>query len=469
MLRDSRYFIGIDIGASFIKGALFDLQKLAVTNIIKFSSPALKSRKNLRFEINCDLHEKSVKKIINNLLIKQRDISGITFCTQMHGMVLVDEKLNQLTPFIGWQDGRLHKKATGNKTWFDVLRGKLRNIELSNTGIKYRSGLMGSTLFWLSESRFLKKNGKAKALFLGDYIAAKISNGKTLVDSTNACGSGLFNTKKNIWNEKILKALKIDKSYLPNIVPTGSVVGYLKKSDKKIPVFVSTGDLQTAVLGSQIGLKKEKDFCINIGTGSQISCVSDNFSVGDYDIRSYFDNTFLNTIAFIPAGRALNVIIKFIEDIEDRIYEKKNPDVWEKIVKLISDKKTSEGIVANVSYYENSISKTGGSFENVLESNWSIENIFFSVLEGMTENYWKAYRRLEKSEKKYRIVCAGGLIRKLERLRFLLEGKFKRKIYLSRYEEETLTGLFILSLVYSGSFSTVKDASLFVQKNRLKF
>jgi len=467
-------FIGIDIGASFIKGALFDLKDFKVKKIVKYPSPTSEIKgKNLnavRFEVNCDLYEKRVRKIIDEILKIKRKIDGIVFCTQMHGMVLVDDDLRQITPFIGWQDDRLHEIAKINKTWLDLLNQKLKKVNLSNTGIKYRSGLMGSTLFWLSENGILKKNKKATALFLGDYIAAKLTNGKKLAHPTNACGAGLFDTKNNVWDGKILKALNIDKSYLPEVVPTGSIVGYFGKNEKKIPVFVSTGDLQTAILGSQTGLGKEKDFCINIGTGSQVSFISKDFIVGNYDIRSYFDNTYLNTITFIPGGRALNTVIGLVEEIGDKIFGKRNIDVWEKMEKLISKKIDSEGMIADVSYYKNSITRgEGGSFTNILEKNLTAENMLFSALEGMVNNYWIAYKRIENSNRKYRITCAGGLVRKLERMRFLLEKKFGRKISLAKYEEETLAGLFIFSLICSGKFSTVKNASCFLQKNNLKF
>jgi sugar (pentulose or hexulose) kinase len=474
MLNKKRYFIGIDIGASFIKGGLLDLEELIVKKVVKYPSPIseVKSpdRKHPRFEVNCDLYEQSVRKIIDEFLTLREDVGGIVFCTQMHGMVLVDRNLNQITPFIGWQDDRLNEKMANNKTWFDLLNEKLKNIDLVKTGIKYRSGLMGGTLFWLSENGVLKKNKESKALFLGDYIAAKITNGRQLVHSTNACGSGLYNTEKNKWDEKILNALNINKSYLPEVVPTGSIVGYFKNNGVQIPVYISSGDLQTAILGSQIGLEKERDFCINIGTGSQVSFISNEFNSGNYDIRSYFDDTYLNTITFIPGGRALNTVIGFIEGIGSRIYDKKNVDVWGKLVKLIDSKKDSEGVIADVSYYVNSITQCeGGSFTNILENNWTVENMFFSAVERMADNYLVAYRRMEKSNKKYNIVCAGGLIRKLEKLHYLLEKKFERKISLAKYEEETLAGLFIISLVCSGKFSTAKDASIFLQKNNLKF
>lgn len=469
------HYIGIDIGASFIKGALFDLEKIKVKNIIKYPTPASsltlqKNQEAVRFEINCDLYEKQIRKIISELMNIEESVEGIVLSTQMHGMVLVDSHLKQLTPFIGWQDERLLEKKSKNETWLDRLNKNLEGVDISKTGIKFRSGLMGSTLFWLKENGLLNKEKGTKALFLGDYIAAKLTNGLLVTHPANACGSGLFNVEKNSWDEKIINVLNIDKSFLPEVVPAGKRVGYLEINSGKIPVFVSIGDLQAAILGSLIGLGNNRDVCINIGTGSQVSFVSHSFNAGKYDIRSYFDNTFLDTVTFIPAGRALNVIIKFIEDIGKKIFDKKDENVWEELAKLVSDKKESAGLEADISYFKNSISdNTAGSFSNITEKNFTVDNMFFSALERMAENYFAAYNRLGNPKITDRIICAGGLGRKLTPLRLLIQNKFKRKILLAPFEEETLAGLFILSLVNRGDFSTLKEASIFTQKNNLKF
>jgi sugar (pentulose or hexulose) kinase len=466
------YYIGIDIGASFIKGALFDQKKLKVKNIIKIITPisTLKQKNNqdsIRFEVDCDLYEKPVRKIISELLAVENNVNGIVFSTQMHGMVLVDSDLKQLTPFIGWQDERMYEKFSRNMTWLDFMISKLKNVDTSKTGIKLRSGLMGCTLFWLKEKGLLKKYKNAKTLFLGDYIGAKLTKGKLLVHPTNACGSALFNTEKNCWDEEILKALSIDKSFLPEIASTDKVVGNFNVKGRKIPVFVSVGDMQAAIVGSLVGLSEINEVCINIGTGSQVSSISAKFKTGDYDIRSYFDNKYLNTITFIPAGRALNVIIKFIEDIGEKVFNKTDIDVWGKLLNF-KNKKESGELISDISFFKNGIStKVKGGIFDITEKNLTIENLFFSVLDRMAENYFIAYKKLALQAD--RVICAGGLGRKIEPLRLLIKKKFSKTVLLAPFEEETLAGLFILSLVDNGKFSTVRDASNFIKRNKLKF
>jgi len=465
------YFIGIDLGASFIKSALFDLEKLEIKNIVKYDTPTPVSSKNNnlnnRFEVDPDHYEKTIRKIIKKLLNSESNIDGIVFSTQMHGMVLVNHNLNPITPFIGWQDERLLEKFSNNRTWLDLLNEKLKNVDKSNTGILFRSGLMGSTLFWLKENGFFEKHKNLKALFLGDYIAAKLTNGKILVHTTNACGSGLFDVEKNHWNRNIIKKLRLNENCLPQISNTLDIVGYVKHKKKEIPVFVSVGDLQATVLGTLINQGKNRSISINIGTGSQMSFVSSVFNQGNYDIRSYFDNNYLYTITFIPAGRALNVITRFIEGIGDKIFNVKG-DAWSKLINLVSVRKDSNNIKGDISFFENSIStKKSGYFMNITEKNFTIENLFFSALENMAENFLVAYKRLG-AKKTDRIIISGGLIRKIKILKVLLEKKINKKILFAPFEEEALAGLLILSLVCSGKFTSINEASLFVKERKIK-
>lgn len=466
-------FIGIDLGATFIKGALFDVNKLEISNITKYSSPQPKiiSKKPLflRFETNPNLYEKIIRKIISKYLQISNDVAGIVFSTQMHGMVLMDSKFNPLTNFIGWQDERLLEKSTDRSLiWADILHSRIRNVNSSSTGIKLKSGLMGSTLFWLKENKMLDKYKNAKALFLGDYIAIRLSKGEAVTDATNACSSGLFDVKENRWDVNILKKIGIDISYMPAIVTTGTKVGYVKTQKRKIPIFVSVGDLQSTVLGSFI---KKRDICINIGTGSQISLVSTKFDTGDYDIRSYFDNEFLYTITHIPAGRALNVLVKFIAGIGNTVYDVNNKvDLWKKLSNLIESRKESNGLKSNITFFKNNFTGViSGNFTNITEDNWTVENMFVSALESIAGNFKIVYNRLQKGRNINKITFSGGLARKLPLLRNLIKEKLNKKSYLAPYKEETLTGLFIISLFIERGFKNIKEASLYCKKHHVKY
>jgi len=460
-------FIAIDIGASFIKGCILDTHTLTISGILKIPSPKeLKNKIKTRKEFDPRQFEEIVRRIIKTLSEKT-NIGGIIFSTQMHGMVLVNRELKPLTAFISWQDERILGKRNRHETWMDLLKKKLKYTDTQDTGIKMKPGIMGTTLFWLSENKYIKKTDKVKALFLGDYIAAKLSEGKPAVHPTNACGSGLFSTKKGIWSEKIIKVLGLDPEILPEVVSADFKVGNMKIRGKQIPIFVSYGDMQTAVLGSLVDLSGKREFCLNIGTGSQVSTVSNSYVPGCHDTRAYFDDKYLSCCTHIPAGRALNVLISFAEEMGMNIFNKR-VDVWERLIKLQSKSGDTGGIDVNISFFKNNATgRETGYINNITETNFNFVNIFRGALINMVDNY--AYFLKELNYKKGDpITVAGGLACKVPQIIALLKEKFGKQIKFSPSREEALSGLMILAVYLSGKFRSVKSASLFCRQKKIK-
>ncbi len=459
--------IGIDIGASFIKGAVFYGKRRTMRFIAKVPSPHPRSSLLNRHETDPALYLKLTRALVQKLLRKAgKNVEGLVVSGQMHGMVLVDGNNRAVTRFIGWQDERaLEISQIHGVSWLDLYKRKLKGINLQNTGITLRAGLSGLTLFWLKEQGVLKQYPNSQLLSIGDFIVTALTHGKRSMHPTHACGTALFDVKRNDWNQKILKALGIPRRHMPQIVNTGDVVGYLQGGSMKIPVFVCIGDLQAAVLGSMVSPGMLN---INVGTGSQVSMVSQSFARTKHDVRSYFDNMYLNTVTFIPAGRALNVITRFIEEIGKKIYDKSEVDVWERLHRLLRNKNGSEGLSARISYFSgNATGFDTGIWKGITEKNWTLANMIYAALANMADNYWDASMRLKVRGIK-RIVLSGGLVRKSEILRSLIKKRFKLPVALTTIEEETLAGLFIVSLFSTGRFPTIMSAVSYCKKNRIR-
>ncbi len=63
-----------------------------------------------------------------------------------------------------------------------------------------------------------------KFLFIGSYIIYILS-GETTTDISLACRSLLFDVESKVWSDELLEKTGISKDELPEVVPTGSVVG----------------------------------------------------------------------------------------------------------------------------------------------------------------------------------------------------------------------------------------------------
>lgn len=435
--------LGIDIGATFIKCGVLDRESKRVRNIKKIPTPGMvptESRSGcVRYEHDADKYVTAVQKMLRMYRTERASIDAVVISSQMHGMVLVTENNTPVTPFIGWQDERMMERyGKSAKTWMDSYISRLGAVSISHTGLALRTGLAGPTLYWLMCNGVLKKYPNAVMLTIGDYVAAKLTKGRHIMHPTHACGTGLFDVKHNAWDRRILSALGISEKHMPHIASDGDVVGYMPFQKRYVTVYPCIGDLQAALLGSGI---TTGSVSINIGTGSQVSVLSKSFSRKDHDVRSFIGGSYLKTVTFIPAGRAINVLVRFIETIGETFYKKKNADIWKTIHVLTQNKTGSEGLKACISYFPgNATGYDSGSWENVSETNWTGENMIYSAFENMVENYWQAYTRLGPKDVR-KIILSGGLARKLPVLRTLITKRFQLPVELAEFDEETLYGL----------------------------
>ena len=124
------------------------------------------------------------------------------------------------------------------------------------------------------------------------YLIWKLTKGKIhATDSTNASRTMLFNIKKNCWDKKILKLLKIPESILPNVKNSADNFGFTDKSitKKSYPINGVIGDQQAATVGQSCFQKGSTK--ITFGTGAFII-----MNTGNNKINS--KNKLLSTICY---------------------------------------------------------------------------------------------------------------------------------------------------------------------------
>ena len=85
-------FIGIDIGASFIKGAVLDLDELELREIERLRFPSfISDLPPLKREVDPLQVIEIVRSMIERLLL-HGPCEGIVMCGQMHGLVLSSDR-----------------------------------------------------------------------------------------------------------------------------------------------------------------------------------------------------------------------------------------------------------------------------------------------------------------------------------------------------------------------------------------
>jgi sugar (pentulose or hexulose) kinase len=444
-------FLGLDIGTSFIKGAVLDLDTIQVKHVQRIPFPEfLPGLPKLHREVDPYRIVSLAGTLLDGLAAHAPDCQGVVLCGQMHGFVLVNRDGASVSNYISWSDQRaLDPHPSGAGTHFDVLAERITKSERLQLGNEVRPGLALSSLFWLREQRLLPE-GEILPASLPDFVAARVCGGLPSIEATHAAAFGALNLETGHWHRGVIEKLGLGDLRWPQLRKPGEVVGYWRVGSRSVPCYTPVGDQQCALAGSLLG---EDELSLNISTGSQVAVIAPHFTPGDYQVRPYFDGRFLKTITHIPAGRALSSLIRLLSELA----EVKPDDPWPYIEQAAASVPQTD-VRASISFYSGACGDSG-RFENLREDNLTIGHLFRAAFESMAENYRDCASRLSTGRNWRRLVFSGGLARRLELLLRLISEKLDAPYRLAPVDEETLFGLLILALVFSGRQRSVHEAS----------
>ena len=287
------FILSIDQGTTSTRSILFDLK----------GKPVFVSQKEFKqyypkdgwVEHNPEEIWVTTKKVIKEIINKNKKIKGniltIGVTNQRETTLLWDSKTGKcIYNAIVWQDRRTTNLC--NK----LKKKGLENLIKSRTGLLLDPYFSATKIKWIIENipsakKLLKKN---RLLFgtIDTYLIWKLTKGKIhATDSTNASRTMLFNIKKNCWDKKILKLLKIPESILPNVKNSADNFGFTDKSitKKSYPINGVIGDQQAATVGQSCFQKGSTK--ITFGTGAFII-----MNTGNNKINS--KNKLLSTICY---------------------------------------------------------------------------------------------------------------------------------------------------------------------------
>ena len=216
-----QYFLGLDVGSSSVKASLVDAEsgKCAATTfypeheapIIAVKSGWAEQDPEMWWE-NAKLCIKKVKEIAN---ATAEDISAIGISYQMHGLVCVDKDQNVLRPAIIWCDSRA--VPYGEKAFLGLGAEKCLSHLLNSPG-----NFTAAKLAWVKENEPETYSKIHKFMLPGDYMAMKLSG--VINTTTSGLSEGiLWDFKEKNTADFLLDFYGIDKSLVPDIVPTFSI------------------------------------------------------------------------------------------------------------------------------------------------------------------------------------------------------------------------------------------------------
>ncbi|MBA7509793.1 Xylulose kinase [subsurface metagenome] len=290
---DKKYFMGIDIGTSNIKGSVFSTEGEYLENY-SISYNSYFPLENY-YEQDPDDWVNGSLKIIEKLLNKIpviKNFDALALSTQGGTFVPVDVNFDPLYRAITWQDRRAADLLYKNR--------KIRNKNIffyNRTGWRLDSNISILPLYWLKENKKHIFEKIHKILFVNDYVQNKLCN-NGYQDPSNASITLFFNIINGIWDKDILSLFDFDVDRFSKIKNSGELVGYLNENiceslriQDKVKVYNGGHDQYCTALGA--GILNEEGILLSTGTA--------------WVIFKMLDKPLLDSKFFFAIGR--NIII----------------------------------------------------------------------------------------------------------------------------------------------------------------
>jgi xylulokinase len=275
------YLLGIDLGTSSIKVSLVDIatqQEIAAASYpeieaeISSPEPGWAEQDPEMWWANTLAAIGILKSLVPE---KLGLIKGIGISYQMHGLVMVDKNQTVLRPSIIWCDSRAVE--TGKRAF-----EKLGSEAILSTLLNSPGNFTASKLAWVKENEPDIYAQCYKIMLPGDYLAMKFTG--DICTTASGLSEGIFwDFKKNEVSKDILGVYGFSENIIPEIKPTFSVHGKIKKE-----IASETGISNDAVISYKAGDQPNNALSLNVlepgeiaataGTSGVVYAVSDQVS-----------------------------------------------------------------------------------------------------------------------------------------------------------------------------------------------
>ncbi len=288
------YILTYDVGTTGIKTCLFQLKekikliKSATSGykLYTFEDGGAEQNPNEWWEAMC----KTTKHIFSECDIKPDMISGISFCSQMQSVVLVDKDGNAVRNSMSYMDQRSKE---------EIKKGMAHGIQIANANIfkliksLYITGAVSASVKdpvwkykWIEAHEKENFDKAYKWLDVKEYLIARATGEFVMTeDSAWATLTCSIRGEKVKWSDSMIKMFGIKKEHLAKIVKSTDKVGVISAKaaaelglKEGTAVFGGGGD--ASLIGVGAGATNVGDTHIYSGTSGWVGTVT-NKSIVD--------------------------------------------------------------------------------------------------------------------------------------------------------------------------------------------
>lgn len=414
--------LGIDIGSTSIKSAMLDLDALGISE--PFSTPFPSPRSGLpkgHFEIPISEIHEAVLSHVNYWLKSDPSISSLFISSQMGGVVVGEV-------YISWRDLRSTQTLSDGSSYLDQVKDRLGTELLKSIGNELRAGSTTTLLYALRLSDVLPCG--ANFTTLGSAISAQLTLSPPQVEHSEAIG--VWDFASGDWNHQVFEALDLHSLVFPKVVTNRTPIGEATVGNSQLDVYAAVGDHPCSLLG--VGVQ-DGELSINVSTGSQVSRLTRNVELGNWQTRFGLDDRYINTVTHLPAGRSLEAIVSLLESASSI----SRSEIWNRIALAVERGEDTE-LAVDLAFFDGPLGNHG-SIDNITVDNLTLGELFRASFRNMAANYKKISQQLDSQESWNSIVLSGGLTQRFPYLKKQIASCFAQPIREVPEGEDALLGL----------------------------
>ncbi len=296
--QETKYILAYDIGTTGVKTCLFALDSGAGSKgksglrpladasegygLYTFPDGGAEQHEDEWWQAMCD----STREILNGQTGVTPDmISGISFCSQMQGMVLVDRNGEAVRHPMSYMDQRASEQMEkGIKGGLEVAGMNAGRLLKS---LKITGAVSGSVkdpmwkYLWVKDNEPENFARAYKWLDVKEYLICRMT-GEFIMTEDSAYSTMLYDTRdgQKCWSTELCELFGVNTDHLARIIKTTDIAGRLRKQQAEelglregTPVFGGGGDATLVGIGA--GCVNTGDTHIYWGTSGWVSTITD--------------------------------------------------------------------------------------------------------------------------------------------------------------------------------------------------
>jgi xylulokinase len=268
------YVIGCDVGSQGTNAALYSADGTLVASAyegydVSFPHPGWAEQDPRLW--TAALHA-AIARLVKQVPEGPSAVKGLSFGSQLDGMVVCDAKGHPLRAAMIWMDRRAEAQAT-------ELAGRISRADFYHqVGANLDSSHAVFKAMWVRDREPEVFAEAASLMSPGSYVLREAA-GVLAVDYSNASSLALLDPRTRTWSTPVLDAVGIDPRMLPELAPGTRPVGRVTRTfaertglAPETVVTVGCGDEMAATLGA--GVFAPGEVCDVVGTAEPVCAAS---------------------------------------------------------------------------------------------------------------------------------------------------------------------------------------------------